>query len=236
MKDDLGSVWGPTQRLQKKFEKTNRKWKVEKSCPQPYIHMVHYMQWQQPTAKTNQMASHLHIPIQCRKLRKVNFGPASCKSIAQAQAQKHASRQGKDHAENSKPSNIRASQRTKQAAKKPSNQADRHMQAARPATKKRETRSEQARQQASEPASMPAKQPGQQPARQPTKQPTSQKKNKNQQHRKAERHTETEILTAKQWLCWPHWLLTTHSFHKLTLLKNRWGRKARHASKKRSMT
>ena len=59
---------------------------------------------QQPRTKRSKIASNRHIAFPNRNVRKMKFGLAIRKSIAQAQAQKHASRQGKNHAENSKPS------------------------------------------------------------------------------------------------------------------------------------
>ena len=59
---------------------------------------------EQPKAKTRQMASSLDIHFQSRAFTKIKFGLATHKSIGQTQAQTHASRQGKNHAENSKPS------------------------------------------------------------------------------------------------------------------------------------
>ena len=59
---------------------------------------------QQPGTKRNKIASNRDIAFPNRKIRKIKFGLAIRKSIAQAQAQKHASRQGKNHAEKSKPS------------------------------------------------------------------------------------------------------------------------------------
>ena len=61
---------------------------------------------EQPKAKTSQMASNLHTLFQCPKLTKMNFGLASDKTIGQTQAQRHANRKGKNHAENLKQSNI----------------------------------------------------------------------------------------------------------------------------------
>ena len=58
----------------------------------------------QPKAKTSQMGSNRDIAFPKRKVRKIKFGIGNHKSIAQTQAQKHASRQGKNDAENSKPS------------------------------------------------------------------------------------------------------------------------------------
>ena len=54
----------------------------------------------QPKAKTSQMGSNRDIAFPKRKVRKIKFGIGNHKSIAQTQAQKHASRQGKNHAEN----------------------------------------------------------------------------------------------------------------------------------------
>ena len=59
---------------------------------------------QQPRTKRSKIGSNRDIAFPKRKVRKIKFGLAIRKSIAQAQAQKHASRQGKNHAENSKPS------------------------------------------------------------------------------------------------------------------------------------
>ena len=59
---------------------------------------------QQPRAKRSKIASNRDIAFPNRKVRKMNFGLAIRKSIGQTQAQKHASRQAKNHAEKSKPS------------------------------------------------------------------------------------------------------------------------------------
>ena len=59
---------------------------------------------QQPRTKRSKIGSNRDIAFPKRKVRKIKFGLAIRKSIAQAQAQKDASRQGKNHAENSKPS------------------------------------------------------------------------------------------------------------------------------------
>ena len=59
---------------------------------------------QQPRTKRSKMANNRDIAFPKKKVRKIKFGLAIRKSIAQTQAQKHASRQEKNHAENSKPS------------------------------------------------------------------------------------------------------------------------------------
>ena len=59
---------------------------------------------QQPQAKRSNMTSNRDIAFPNRKVRKMKFGLAIRKNIGQTQAQKHASRQAKNHAENSKPS------------------------------------------------------------------------------------------------------------------------------------
>ena len=59
---------------------------------------------QQPRAKRSKMASNRDIAFPNRKVRKIKFGLAIRKSIGQTQAQTHASRQGKNHAEKSQPS------------------------------------------------------------------------------------------------------------------------------------
>ena len=104
MKDDLGSVWGPTQRTQKNFRKEKSKVKNQKSLATAiHIHGASHAGGQ-PKAKTSHMGSNQDIAFATRKVRKIKFGIGNHKSIAQTQAQKHASRQGKNHAENSKPS------------------------------------------------------------------------------------------------------------------------------------
>ena len=60
---------------------------------------------QQPQAKTSKIANHRDIAFPIRKVREIKFGLAIRKSIGQTLAQAHASKQGKNHAENSKPSN-----------------------------------------------------------------------------------------------------------------------------------
>ena len=59
---------------------------------------------QQPGTKRSKIASNRDIAFPNRKVRKIKFGLAIRKSIGQTQAQTHASRQGKNHAEKSKPS------------------------------------------------------------------------------------------------------------------------------------
>ena len=59
---------------------------------------------QQPGTKRSKIASNRGIAFPNRKVRKIKFGLAIRKSIGQTQAQAHASRQEKNHAENSKPS------------------------------------------------------------------------------------------------------------------------------------
>ena len=104
MKDDLGSVWGPTQRTPKNFRKEKSKVKNRKRLATAiHIHGASHG-GVQPKAKTSQMGSNRDIALPKRKVRKIKFGIGNHKSIAQTQAQKHASRQGKNHAENSKPS------------------------------------------------------------------------------------------------------------------------------------
>ena len=104
MKDDLGSVWGPTQRTPKNFRKEKSKVKNRQSLAKAiHIHGASPA-GRQPKAKTRQMGSNRDIAFPNRKVRKIKFGIGNHKSIAQTQAQKHASRQWKNHAENSKPS------------------------------------------------------------------------------------------------------------------------------------
>ena len=56
MKDDLGSVWGPTQRPQKKLEKKKTKVKSREIMPTA-IHIHGALQaGQQPQAKTSKIA------------------------------------------------------------------------------------------------------------------------------------------------------------------------------------
>ena len=105
MKDDLGSVWGPTQRPQKKLEKKKTKVKSRDIMPTA-IHIHGALQaGQQPQAKTSKIANNRDIAFPTRKVRKIKFGLAIRKSIGRTQAQAHASKQGRNHAENSKPSN-----------------------------------------------------------------------------------------------------------------------------------
>ena len=101
-------IWGafgaPHKGPQKTFRKKKSKVKNRKSLATA-IHIDGASHaGGQPKAKTSQMGSNRDIAFPKRKVRKIKFGLAIRKSIAQAQAQKHASRQGKNHAENSKPS------------------------------------------------------------------------------------------------------------------------------------
>ena len=66
--------------------------------------MVHCRQGSRPRTKRSKMGSNRDIAFPNRNVRKIKFGLAIRKSIAQTQAQKHASRQGKNHAEKSQPS------------------------------------------------------------------------------------------------------------------------------------
>ena len=59
---------------------------------------------QQPQAKTSNIANNRDIAFPTRKVRKIKFRLAIRKSIGRTLAQAHASKQGKNHAENSKPS------------------------------------------------------------------------------------------------------------------------------------
>ena len=59
----------------------------------------------QPEAKTSKIASNRDIAFPNRKVRKIKFGLAIRKSIGRALAQAHASKQGKNHAGKSQPSN-----------------------------------------------------------------------------------------------------------------------------------
>ena len=59
---------------------------------------------QQAGRKRSKIASNRDIAFPNRNVRKMKFGLAIRKSIGQTQAQTHASRQGKNHAKNSKPS------------------------------------------------------------------------------------------------------------------------------------
>ena len=175
MKDDLGSVWGPTQRTPKNFRKEKSKVKNRQSLAKAiHIHGASHA-GRQPKAKTRQMGSNRDIAFPNRKVRKIKFGIGNHKSIGQAQAQKHASRQWKNQAEKSKPSSRWASQLARQAAKKPNNQADRYQQAARPARKTRgkkrasNTTSQRSSQHASQATRPPASKPTKQPPSKPDK-------------------------------------------------------------------
>ena len=86
MKDDLGSVWGPTQRPPKNFEKKKTKVKSREIMPTA-IHIHGALQaGQQPQAKTSKMANNRDISFPIRKVRKIKFGLAIRKSIGQTQA------------------------------------------------------------------------------------------------------------------------------------------------------
>ena len=229
-------IWGafgaPHKGPKKIFEKKNRKWKIENVWPQPYIYMVHRMQGGQPKAKTSQMGSNRDIAFPKRKVRKIKFGIGNHKSIAQTQAQKHASRQGKNHAENWR--SQAADEPGSLPSRQPRSQATR--QAARPATNKQKDKkraSKATNQRASQHASQAAKTPPSKPANQAASQPDT---SKNNQNRKAERHTETATHTAKQGLYWPNCFVTPHRFQKGILLQNNWVRNANHAWQRRSMT
>merc|ERR1712141_627406 len=84
------------------------------------------------------------------------------------------------------------------------------------------TYTQRASQQNSQAARPPASKAAIQAASQPDR-------SKNQQNRKAERHTETAIHTAKQGLWWVNCIVVAHRFHKGILLINRWVRTATHA-------
>ena len=95
---------GPHTKAPKKFSKKKSKVK-RREIIATAIHIHGALQaGQQPRTKRSKMGSNRDIAFPNRKVRKIKFGLAIRKSIAQTQAQKHASRQGKNHAENSKPS------------------------------------------------------------------------------------------------------------------------------------
>ena len=95
---------GPHTKAPKKFSKKKSKVK-RREIIATAIHIHGALQaGQQPRTKRSKMGSNRDIAFPNRKVRKIKFGLAIRKSIAQAQAQKHASRQGKNHAEKSKPS------------------------------------------------------------------------------------------------------------------------------------
>ena len=86
MKDDLGSVWGPTQRTPKNFQKEKSKVKNRKSLATAiHIHGASHAGGQ-PKAKTSQIGSNRDIAFPKRKVRKIKFGLAIRKSIGQTQA------------------------------------------------------------------------------------------------------------------------------------------------------
>ncbi|MEC8568376.1 MAG: hypothetical protein VXY56_08860, partial [Pseudomonadota bacterium] len=97
-------VWGPTQRTQKNVRKEQSKMINRESLAKAIHIQGAWRAGGQPKAKTRQMGSNRDIAFSNRKVRKIKFGIGNHKSIGQAQAQKHASRQEKNHAENSKPS------------------------------------------------------------------------------------------------------------------------------------
>ena len=97
-------IWGafgaPHKGPQKKFRKEKSKVKNRKSLATAiHIHGASHAGGQ-PKAKTSQIGSNRDTAFPKRKVRKIKFGIGNHKSIAQTQAQKHASRQGKNHAEN----------------------------------------------------------------------------------------------------------------------------------------
>ena len=101
-------IWGafgaPHKGPQKNFRKEKSKVKNRKSLATAiHIHGASHAGGQ-PKAKTSQMESNRDIAFPKRKVRKIKFGIGNHKSIAQTQAQKHASRQGKNHADKPKPS------------------------------------------------------------------------------------------------------------------------------------
>ena len=95
---------GPHTKAPKKFSKKKSKVKSRETIATA-MHIHGALQaGQQPRTKRSKMGSNRDIAFPNRKVRKIKFGIGNHKSIAQAQAQKHASRQGKNHSENSKPS------------------------------------------------------------------------------------------------------------------------------------
>ena len=92
---------GPKKKIRKEKSKVKNRQSLAKAI---HIHGASHA-GRQPKAKTRQMGSNRDIAFPNRKVRKIKFGIGNHKSIGQAQAQKHASRQVKNHAENSKPSN-----------------------------------------------------------------------------------------------------------------------------------
>ena len=95
---------GPHTKAPKKFSKKKSKVKSRETIATA-MHIHGALQaGQQPGTKRSKIASNRDIAFPNRKVRKIKFGLAIRKSIGQTQAQTHASRQGKNHAENSKPS------------------------------------------------------------------------------------------------------------------------------------
>ena len=95
---------GPHTKAPKNFRKKKSKVK-SKEIIATAMHIHGALQaGQQRRTRRSKIGSNRDIAFPNRKVKKIKFGLAIRKSIAQAQAQKDASRQGKNHAENSKPS------------------------------------------------------------------------------------------------------------------------------------
>ena len=229
MKDDLGSVWGPTKRLQKKIEKKKSKVKSREIMPTA-IHThgsLHAMTAAnsknqpdgQSPAHTNSMQKINKSQFRTCKLQKHSpgTGTETCKQAGEESCRKFKAKQ-----QMSQPACQASSQETKQPGRSAHAGSQANNQQARDKKRTSNATSQRASQHASQAARPPASKAATQAASQPDR-------SKNQQNRKAERHTETAIHTAKQGLCWPNCLVTPHRFQKGILLHNHWVRNASHA-------
>ena len=172
MKDDLGSVWGPTQRLQKNFEKKKSKVKSREIMPTA-IHThgsLHAMTAAnsknqpdgQSPAHTNSMQKINKSQFRTCKLQKHSpgTGTETCKQAGEESCRKFEAKQQMSRA---------ACQAGSQEAKQPGRSAHAGSQAS-----NQETRREEASKQGNKPASQPACQPSSQDTTQQASQPSSQ--------------------------------------------------------------
>ena len=101
----IWGAFGAPHKGPKKSLKKKTKVKSQEIMPTA-IHIHGALQArQQPQAKTSKIANNRDIAFPIRKVRKIKFGLAIRKSIGRTLAQAHASKQERNHAENSKPSN-----------------------------------------------------------------------------------------------------------------------------------
>ena len=195
MKDDLGSVWGPTQRPKKKLEKKKTKVKSQDIMPTA-IHIHGALQaGQQPRTKRSKMGSNRDIAFPNRKSQKnqirtsnsqkhsPNTGTERCKEAGEESCRKFQAKQ-----QISQPACQASNQETKQPGRSAHTDSQANNQQAR--DKKRASNATHTHTHTQRASQHASQQPGHQPARQPPKQPASQteaKTNKTERQRVTQR-------------------------------------------------